>query len=1011
MKYTSFKLKMRTIAAVFAMFVLATTTYGQRISISGVVKDAANGEPIIGANILEKGTTNGTITNFNGEFALTVSSNAVLLIKYVGYQDQEISVAGKRNFVVLMNEDAIALGEVIAIGYATVRKNDATGSVTAIKPESMNKGLTTNAQDMMIGKIAGVSVTTDGGAPGAGAKIRIRGGSSLNASNDPLIVIDGLAMDNDGIKGVSNLLSTINPNDIESFTVLKDASATAIYGSRASNGVIIITTKKGDKKGKLSISYNGNVSVSQVGKTVDVLTGDEFRDYVNQLYTDQPAVIAKLGTANTDWQSQIYQTALSTDHSVSVGGGMLNVPYRVSVGYTGQDGILKTTNFKRVTGSLNLSPTFFDDHLKVNLNAKGMFVRTRYADTGAIGAAVAMDPTQPVMDSAEPFASKFDGYWQWWQNDSELGITINPQATKNPLATLMQKTDIANATDFIGSAEFDYKLHFFPDVRLHLNLGTEQSSGKQEYKTPTTAGTDHVYGRTGWEVINKSNNSLSLYAQYAKEFGNNNLDILGGYEWQHFYRKGESEHRGLVRVDSNNNIVTDESFDYYNHILPADTRWATESYLISFFGRLNYSLMNKYLFTATVRNDASSRFAKKTRWGLFPSFAFAWKINEEGAIKDIDQISDLKLRLGYGVTGQQNLLQGDYPYIPVYTLNQDGAFYQFGNQYVNTYRPDAYNPKLKWEETTTYNGGIDFGFFKSRINGSFDIYQRDTKDLINVVQIPAGTNFRNKVISNIGNMTNKGFEFTLNARPVVKKDLSWEIGYNLTYNRNKITKLTLGSQEGYYVPTGGLFQGSAQAHAVGFPANSFYVYEQVYNQDKKPIEGLFVDRNGDGIINENDKYFYHNPNADYLMGFSSKLIIKKFDFGFNLRSSIGNYVYNAVDAERANVGSSGVWSSLGFFNNKPQSAFETNFSGRSTLQYLSDYFVQNASFLRCDNITIGYSFSKMFDVISGGRIYLAVQNPFIITKYKGLDPEVFGGIDSNLYPRPFVTMLGLNINL
>ena len=994
MKYTNFKLKLRACLAVLVLFVFAAAVNAQQTTISGIVRDASNGDPILGANILEKGTSNGTITNIDGQFTIKASANSTLVVRYIGFSTVEIPIAGQKNIVVQLKEDAVALGEVVAIGYGVVKKNDATGSVTAIKPDKLNKGLTTSAQDMIVGKVAGVSVITSGGAPGSGATIRIRGGSSLNASNDPLIVIDGLAMDNDGIKGVANFLSTINPNDIETFTVLKDASATAIYGSRASNGVIIINTKKGLKGSKPKISYDGNMSIGSIRKTVDVLNGDEFRDYAKLLYADQPAALAALGTANTDWQKQIYQTSISRDHNLSVTGGYKNVPYRASAGYTNQNGVVKSSNFERFTGAISLSPSLFDDHLKINLNAKGMMVKNIYADGGVVGAATAMDPTQPVTSTDAAYAP-FEGYWQWTQTTGGQ-IVPNPQATRNPLATLMQKSEIAHSRDFIGSADIDYKVHFLPDLHLHLNLGYNNSYGKQDLNTRASAATDYPHGRTGWDKQSKTNSSLNYYMQYGKELGIHRFDVMAGYEWQHFYREGSSEYIGL---------------DGYN---PVPSEFKTESYLVSLFGRLNYTLADKYLFTATIRNDQSSRFAADNRSAIFPAFAFAWKINEEGFMKDNNLFSDLKLRIGYGITGQQNLT-GDkipypeYAYIPIYTTNKNGAFYPFGTTYYNTSRPDAYNAKLKWEQTTTWNAGLDFGFFKSRITGSVDYYYRNTVDLINVVTAPASTNFRNKVASNIGTLRNNGIEFTINAKAITKKDFSWEIGYNVTYNNNNITKLTSGSTEGYYVPLGGLFQGFAQAHAVGFPSSSYYVYEQIYDANHKPIEGLYADRNGDHIVNEKDKYFFHNPNADVTMGLTSKLIYKNFDFGVSLRSSIGNYVYNAVDAGGLNVGAGGVYSSLGFYSNKLKSAFDTNFSGGSNT-YLSDYYVQNASFIKVDNITLGYSFKSNCKIGSGGRIYATVQNPFIITKYKGLDPEISGGIDNNIYPRPIVTMVGLSYN-
>jgi len=1002
MKYNHFKHKLRAFVAILAMFALGMTANAQQMSISGIVKDAKTGEAILGASILEKGTNNGVITNFEGAFTLSVSSKATLVVRYLGYLTEEIPVSGKTTLVIQLKEDAIALGEVVAIGYGTVRKNDATGSVTAIKPDKLNRGLTTNAQDMITGKIAGVSVISGGGTPGGGATIRIRGGSSLSASNDPLIVIDGLALDNDGIKGVANFLSTINPNDIESFTVLKDASATAIYGSRASNGVILITTKKGDTGGRVRVSYDGNMSVSAVGKTLQVMNATDFSNYVKKLYAvDQPGVVALMGKSNTDWQSQIFQNAISTDHNINISGGIKKLPYRVSFGYTDQNGIVKTSSFERYTGAISVSPSLLDDHLKINLNAKGMLVKNRYADGGVEGAALAMDPTQPVMGTGGIYP-KLGGYWEWTQPDATFGTIPVPLATRNPLSTLMQKNDVANSQDIIANAEVDYKVHFLPELRLHLNLGIDHAYGKQTTDLPVSAASVYPFGSTGWSKENKTNKSLNYYMQYSKEISNSKFDVMGGYEWQHFYRDGSSASHGLT--DAKGLPVVNSN--YFN---PQSSVFATESYLVSFFGRANYSFADKYLLTATVRNDRSSRFSANNRSAVFPAFAFAWKINNEEFLKDNTTLSDLKLRLGYGVTGQQNLLQGDYPYLPVYTTSIAGAYYPFGTTYNLTSRPDAYNPNLKWEQTATYNAGLDFGFFNSRITGSIDYYNRNTTDLINVVDVPAGTNFRNKVISNVGSLKNNGLEFSINAKAISKKDFSWEVGYNVTYNVNQITKLTTGNQPGYFITAGGLFQGFAQAQSVGYPMNSFYVYQQVYGTNGKPIEGLYVDRNGDGIINDKDKYFFHNSNPDVTMGFSSKIIYKKFDFGFTLRASIGNYMYNGVAAGNLNVGSGGVYSSLGYLSNHLTSAFDTNFTGKAN-DYLSDYYVQNASFLRCDNISLGYSFKKLFGAIDSGRIFATVQNPFVITKYKGLDPEISGGIDNNIYPRPIVTLFGLTLN-
>ncbi|MDD3787579.1 MAG: TonB-dependent receptor [Petrimonas sp.] len=977
------------------LMTVSTIAQTGQINVRGTVKDT-KGEAVIGANILLQGTSTGTVTDIDGNFTLQAPSNGVLEVSYIGYKPLTVPINNQANLQIVLHEDTELLDEVVVIGYGTVRKNDATGSVTAIKPEQMNKGLTVNAQDMITGKIAGVVVTPNGGAPGEGATIRIRGGSSLNASNDPLIVIDGLAIDNNGIQGVSNFLSTINPNDIESFTVLKDASATAIYGSRASNGVILIQTKKGMAGMKPTLSYNGNFNISTPRNYVDVMNGDEYRDYVNKLYAGDAEIIGKLGPENTNWQKQIYRTAVGTDHNVNVAGGFKNIPYRASVGYTGQQGIIKTSSFNRFTGALSLNPSLLDDALKINFNLKGMYVKNRFADTGAVGNAVRFDPTHPVMSAEEPFASQTEGYYQWaTYNDDGTFKSLNSDAPHNPLGLLEQKDDRSKAWDVMGNIDLDYKLPFMPDLKAHLTLATDISHGRQNTWISPASSTNFIGGGyDGYTIQDKWNRQLSTYLQYTKNLTNQNIDLMAGYEWQRFHREGSYYGQSITKPD---------------YIYQADViNWATHNQLVSFFGRANYSLLDRYMFTATVRADGSSRFSPENRWSIFPSFAFAWRLKNEAFLADNNTISDMKFRLGYGVTGQQDI-GSDFPYLPVYTINKDAAFYPFGDTYYSTARPDAYNPNLKWEETTTYNVGFDISLLNNRFSAALDYYYRVTNDLINMTPIPAGTNFRNKVFQNIGSLNNKGVELMLNARLIEKKDLSWEVGYNVTANRNRITKLTTGSQEGYYVPTGGIFQGSVQAHAVGYSANSFYVYQQVYDNAGKPIEGLYVDRNGDHKINENDKYFFHKSSPDLTMGLSSKVIYKQFDFGISTRANIGNYVYNAVAAERMNVGTNGIWSPLGFFENKVMSAFDTNFTGGSGITFMSDYYVQNASFLRVDNITLGYSFNKV-GFISGGRLSATVQNPLVFTQYKGLDPEVFSGIDGNIYPKPVMVVFGVTLN-
>ena len=1002
-------LRLKALLTLLVGLFLSIGAFAQQIAVKGHVKDTT-GEPVIGANVLVKGTTNGTITDFDGNFMLNVPKDAILSVSFVGYKSAEVKAAS--TVMVTLEDDSQVLDAVVVIGYGSVKKNDMTGSVTAIKPDKLNKGLITNAQDMMTGKIAGVSVISKGGAPGEGATIRIRGGSSLTAENDPLIVIDGLAMDNKGVKGLANPLSMVNPNDIESFTVLKDASATAIYGSRASNGVIIITTKKGQAGARPTISYDGNVSVSTVKSTVDVMDGDQFRSFIKDIWGEDSEAYSKLGNANTDWQKEIFRPAVSTDHNLTISGGLKNMPYRVSFGYTNQNGIVKTSKFERYTASVSLAPSFFEDHLKINANLKGMIAKNRYADGGAVGSAVSFDPTQSVRSDDPYHQYYFDGYFQWNTDASSLNDdtwkrTFNSNAPGNPVALLEEKDDRAISKSLIGNLELDYKFHFLPDLHAHVNGGMDLSTGKQYTDVSPYSSTNNYYGSYGWEQKDKYNLSLNAYLQYSKDFTDKHrFDVMAGYEWQHFHDTSDQEYWGLYPLS--NNVVENRGQRYNN----TSSGSATESYLVSFFGRVNYTLLDRYLFTATVRQDGSSRFHKNNRWGLFPSFALGWKLKEEAFLKDVDVLSDLKLRLGYGITGQQNINSGDYPYLAVYETNKDGAYYPILGE-GTTYRPNAYNPDLKWEKTTTYNVGLDFGFLNNRINGAVDYYYRKTTDLLNSVFVSAGTNFKNKVLSNVGSLENSGIEFSINSKPVVTTDWTWDLGFNITYNKNEITKLTTGDSENYYVAAGDNIGGGrdmkAMAHAVGHPASSFYVYQQVYDENGKPIENEFVDRNGDGTINGDDRYFYKKPTADVLMGLTSRLSYKSWDFSFSLRASLNNYVYNSVEAGGSDCNPTSVYS-FGALNNRPLMGVANNIQNLKDNTLLSDYFVQNASFMKCDNITLGYSFKKLFGAPIGGRVYAAVQNVFTITKYKGLDPEVEKGLDNNIYPRPLTTLIGLSLH-
>ena len=1000
---------------------LSVSAFAQS-TITGQVKDAT-GEPVIGASVLINGTSNGTVTDLDGNFSVNVQPGATLTISYIGFQKQQ--VAATNGMVITLQEDqAQQMNEVVVIGYGAVKKSDLTGSVTALKPDSKNKGLVVNAQDMLAGKVAGVSVTSDGGTPGGGSNIRIRGGSSLNASNNPLIVIDGVAMDQTGVKGVSNPLSLVNPQDIESFNVLKDASATAIYGSRGSNGVIIITTKKG-RRG-LQVSYNGSFTVSRNSKNLDVLSADEYRSLIakkfgTDLYTldsngnKVPTAYSRLGNANTNWQNEIFRTALSHDHNVAVSGQVGDwLPYRVSAGYTNQQGIIKTSNFERFTGALTLNPSFLNDHLKVTLNAKGMWTKNRYADGEAIKAARQFDPTQPVYASGY---ENFGGYYQWLDDGTALNDRSWPKtyynlATKNPVSILNLKNDRAISRDFLGSADFDYKVHGFEDLRLHVTAGIDIAKGRQVTDVEPASPQAIYYGSYGWESQLKRNMQLSAYAQYYHDFNDkakNHFDIMAGYEWAHFWHNTKNAYWSYYPSTNSDATLAGKQRNY------APYYYATENYLVSFFGRANWSLMDgRYMVTATVRNDGSSRF--KEHWATFPSFAFAWRINEENLFKKIDWLSDLKLRLSWGMTGQQEGI-GDYNYFAVYEMNTGNESYYPLTGDGSLARPKAYDPSLKWETTTSYNIGLDWGILKQRLTGTIDWYYRKTNDLLNTADVSAGSNFRNKVMTNIGSMFNTGVETSIHWLAVNAKDFNWTMDYNFTYNYNKITKLNGGDDPNYNVPTGGISAGTGgniQAQHVGNTINSFHVFQQAYDKNGKPIEGVVVDRNGDGKITDADKYYYKAPAAPVTMGFASRFEYRNWDLGFALRASLGNYVYNDAFASTSNMSNSEIYVKSKFLVNRPTDVVADNWLSSETTSTQTDYWVQNASFLKMDNVTLGYSFANLLKQGSWngitGRIYGTVNNVFCLTKYKGLDPEVFNGIDNNLYPRPISFILGLNLN-
>ncbi len=978
----------------FIFFAFVATA--QNRTVTGTVT-SKEGTPLADASVTVVGQKTGVRTAADGTFSINVPANAKQLqISYVGSQAQRVDITSASNVTVALTTSAQALTDVVVIGYGSVKKKDVTGSIGQVSSKDFQKGNIVTPDQLIAGKLPGVQVTSNGGAPGSGSTIRIRGGASLNASNDPLIVIDGVPLGNNGISGAANAFSLINPNDIESFSVLKDASAAAIYGSRASNGVILITTKKG-RTGKPVIDFNSTLSVAKIANKVKVLSPEEFRKFlVSHGSADQQKLV---DTASTDWQDQIYQTAISTDNNLSISGGYKNMPYRFSLGYLNEEGILKTGKLSRYSLGINVSPRLFDNHLKIDLNVKTSLSENRFANEGAIGAAVSYDPTKPVYSNS----TRFGGFTEYLDPTSNTGLKkLSPT---NPLGLLLQRRDISEVRRSLGNAQVDYKFHFLPDLHANLNLGYDVSTGLGTIFVPDSAAsayhrtTDAKHGGINNKYRQKNANTLlEFYFNYVKEISSikSRIDAVAGYAYQDF-------------LTTNYNF-SDYTVDNVAVSVPPDLFDKPEHTLISYYGRLNYSFNDKYFLTGTIRTDGSSRFNPNNRWSVFPSGSFAWKIKEEGFLKNSRVVSDLKLRLGYGITGQQEGI-GNYDYITYYKISNSQAQYQLGNNFYQSYRPGGSYFNRKWEQTTTYNGGLDFGFANNRITGSVDYYYKETTNLLNEITQPATTNFSNKIVANVGSMKNSGVEVSLNIIPVRNKNINWDINLNGTYNTNKITKLTISSDPNYagnrYGGISGGVGNTVLINSVGESRGSFYVYKQVYDDNGKPIDGLFADLNRDGIINEKDLYQYKSADPQYLFGASSNISFKNWSASFVLRANLGNYMYNNTFSSTGTIRS--IINPLNYLNNGSVNVLATNFSGSGDKYFLSDYYIENASFLRMDNINIGYNFGKIFRNLATLVVTGSVQNVFVITKYNGLDPEISGGIDNNFYPRPRTYSVGLNL--
>ena len=955
--------------------------------IQGEVTDAQNGEPLIGATVMVEGEKSGTVTDFDGNFKLQVTSSAKKVkISYIGYVDKIVEISDRMN--VKLESDSQILTDVVVIGYGTARKSDLTGSVATVSSKDFNKGLVSSPEQLINGKVSGVQIMSNSGSASAGSTIRVRGGASLNASNDPLIVLDGVPLEQGGISGnSSNFLSMINPADIESMTVLKDASSTAIYGSRASNGVIIITTKKG-QQGAVKVNFNTTNSLQTRAQMVDMLSRDDFVNVINQFGTDNQKSL--LGTANTDWNDEVYRTAFGTDNNLSVSGSIDKwLPFRVSVGYYNQSGLVRKDNVERWTGNVVLTPSFFQDHLKLTINAKGTLNNNSFNNSGAVWAAATFNPTLPVYSGN----SNYGGYNEALDAD---GYPVNA-GVRNPRGLVDLYDSKSKVSRFIGSMDVDYKVHFLPELKLHATIGADYAKGDGTIYVPAYAaqafnkdeslsGSDYKYGPQKNE-----NRLLTLYANYAKYFENikSNVDLTAGYDYQYW----KSTTPLYYTLSAAGTTLSTVKASDYRHVM------------LSYYGRVNYSYDGKYLLTATVRRDASSRFSKDTRWGTFPSVALGWTLTEEPWLKNQKVLSNLKLRASYGVTGQQEGI-GNYNYLPVYTSSVTGAEALINGQYITTYRPEAYVENLKWETTTSWNFGLDFGFLNGRICGAIDFYTRKTKDLLASVPTAAGTNFSKTILTNVGNVDSKGIEVSLNATPIQTKDWEWNLSYNFTWQNMKVKNLSLtkgGSQTNVKVgPSIDAYQ--FQVLSEGYEPYMFYVYHQLYDPETgKPIEGAYADLNHDGEINDADLYRYHSPAPKYIMGLSTSLRYKQLTLGMSFRANIDNYVYNGMGM------STGAWETVSY-NNSQLNNLNTSFlkTGFKTRQYLSDYYVENASFLKLDNLSLSYNVGKI-NKWASLTVSAMVQNVFTITGYSGTDPEVPNGMDNSFYPRPRTYSLSLGL--
>lgn len=956
-------------------------------ALKGVVLEGKTQQPLPSVTVAIEGTNTMTATDFDGNFTLSnLKKGQKITFSFIGFKSQTLVYENQSSVTIRLEEDLQELKDVVVIGYGAVKKKDATGTVDLITSKDFNEGPVLSPQQLISGKVAGVNISSNGGSPGEGQSIKIRGIGSLSLTSEPLFVIDGVPVDNGGVGGSRNPLNLINPSDIESMSVLKDASATAIYGSRGSNGVVVITTKKGKNK-EFKYTFNSSTTMYDAVNRVDVMSASQLRDVIalDSNYDDTTPNL--LGTANTDWQDEIYRTAFGRNHNFSAIGSAWGVPMRASLSYTNHDGILRTDNFERTTAALSFSPSFLNDALKVEINAKGNYEENQFANRGAIGSAAVFDPTQSVYDANSPFG----GYFTWIDANTNQQVSLAPT---NPVALLNLVDDTSEVRRFLGNVKADYKLPFFEAVTATVNLGLDKSNSNGRNITSDLIPTsDPTWNGSRFAYTNNATNKLfDAYLTYAGSFNDkhNLTAVLGhsyqSFEYDNYSYNSENEEDGLDYefIDKSKNV------------------------LVSYFGRVNYDFKKRYLFTATLRADASSKLNPNDRWGYFPSVALAWNLMEESFMKNV-KMDNLKLRVGYGEVGNVNGL-GDYKFLTRYAGSTQTAQYQFGYanglpSFYQTYRPDAVNKDLKWEIGQSLNVGLDYGFWNNRVNGSVNAYVRRSKDLIANSTVDPFTNFSNQIERNIGDMENRGIEFALNFSPIKTDNFEWNINYNIAFNQNEVIKLPDNQ------PVGGISTGvgnNVQMHAEGEQPYSFFVYKQIYDVNGMPIEGAYADLNGDNQINDSDKYFYKDPFADILMGINTDLRYKNWDLAIISRVSLGNYIYNDVKASKG-ILDLAVPSTNDYVTNLHTDYLTSGFTTISDVTALSDHFIEDGSFFKIDNISFGYT-AKQISKGVDARFYGSVQNVATFTNFSGIDPEIPSGIDNNFYPRPRSFMFGVNFN-